>query len=464
MNRPAYIFSTPTGGGETVTVPVPTGQPPAESAETVRAALAAAGCGGRDAVLAIASSSCLCAPIRSHDLPAKDRRRALLYRLEEKVPVSAEDVVAAFVPTSDGALGVCTLRAELAPFVDALEQRGVPVSAICPGSLLAMQHLLETAQGTVPRDGAAPERNDAIVMGWDGAIELVMLEQGWPRGWCVFSDDAKELLLHLKLESFNGRPFPRHVLAVSLPSGISAPLSEGLGAAVTDSRPSAAGNDAAAMAERVLSRRSEPWVNLRSGLGAHDRLRPVRGPLRYSVAAVSLCLLSVCAAMWWRAARYDRLAGRYADEQREVFRQTFPKQPKPPDVRSRLDSEERGLKGLSGDSSSAPPPQAPGLVALRDLLARLPESIRLRVLEVRLDGSSFAIEGQVRSHGDADAIAASLRANAAFSVDPPRTEQLSGSSDGTGEGTTQAVAEKTVAFTLTGTIKADGPTTRKAAP
>jgi hypothetical protein len=465
MNRPAYIFSTRPQAGEAVTIPVPADQSSAETAEAVRQALDAAGCAGRDVVLAIASASCLCAPIRAHDLPAKDRRRALLYRLEEKVPVSAEDVVAEFVSTSDGALGVCALRTELAPLVEALEQRGVPVAAVCPISLLAMRHLLDIVQETTPSDGSASNLHDAIVMGRDGAIELLLLEQGRPCGWCVFSHDPKELLLHLKLESFNGRPPPRRVLAVGLPAEVSSALSAGLGAGVIDSRPSPANDDAAAMAARILSRRVEPWVNLRGDLGAHDRLRPVRGPLRYAVAAVSLCLISACAAMLWRAVRYDRLAARYADEQREIFRQTFPKQPEPPDVRSRLDSEERGLKGLSGDSSSAPPPPVPGLAALRDLLACLPEDVRFRVLELRLDGSSFALDGQVHSHGDADAIAAALRANGGIGVDPPRTEQLSGPSDGAGDGsTTPAVADKAVAFTLTGTINPDGPVSRRAAP
>ena len=105
MNRPLYIFST-RPGGDTITFPVPLEQP-AEAADKVRESLVAAGCAGRDVILAIASGSCLCAAVGVHDLPGKDRLRALLYRLEEKVPVSAEDVVADFVSTSDGALGVC---------------------------------------------------------------------------------------------------------------------------------------------------------------------------------------------------------------------------------------------------------------------------------------------------------------------------------------------------------------------
>jgi hypothetical protein len=465
MNRPAYILSTRPSSGDAVAIPFSADQSPTESADIIRQALVAAGCTGRDVVLAIASASCLCASVRARDLPAKDRR-ALLYRLEEKVPLSAEDVVADFVFSSDGALGVCAVRAELAPLVEALEHRGIPVAAVSPASLLAIQDLLETGQETAP-DDAASLPYDAVMIARDGAIELVLLEHGRLCGWCVFSSDPNELLLHLRLETFNGRPPPRHVLAVGLPAETASALSTGMGPTLTEITPATAGDAAAAMAARILSRRSEPWVNLRRGLGRHDRLRPVRGPLRYALAAVSLCLFSACAAMLWRAARYDRLAARYAEEQREVFRQTFPRQSEPLDVRSRLDSEERGLRALSGDASSTPPPQGPGLVALRDLLARLPDDVRFRVLELRLDGSSFAIDGQVRSHGDADAIAAAIRANGGFAVDPPRTEQLSASSDGAGTGdgsATPAVADRAVAFTLTGTINASGTVTRKAAP
>jgi hypothetical protein len=177
--------------------------------------------------------------------------------------------------------------------------------------------------------------------------------------------------------------------------------------------------------------------------------------------------------MLWRAARYNRLAARCADEQREVFRQTVPRQPEPLDVPSRLASEQRALQGLSGDST-APPPQPPGLVALRDLLARLPGDVRFRVLELRLDGASFVIEGQARSHSDADAIAESLRAAGGFSVDPPRTEQLSSGPDAAEPpglaspaltpAATAAAPDKVVAFTLTGAIITDAPASPRAVP
>ena len=44
--------------------------------------------GQRAAILAVPSSWCLCAGISLKGLPAKGRRQAMLYRLEEKLPLS----------------------------------------------------------------------------------------------------------------------------------------------------------------------------------------------------------------------------------------------------------------------------------------------------------------------------------------------------------------------------------------
>lgn len=479
MTEPAYLIFVRAGSpGGAVAVAFPFSLPAAEVSASALAALRAAGYAGQAVVLGIPSGACLCAPIFSHDLPAKERRRAMLYRLEEKVPLSAEEVVADFVPTSEGSLGVCVARAALVPLVESLEGRGVPVAAVCPTLLLALQHRMSAAAAGAGRvrdgeaGGAAADPFDAVVCGRDGQTELILLDHGVPRGWSVLSDDPKELLLHLKLEALNGRGAPRRLLAIGLPRKALDVLESGSAARVTDAGPAAWEDEAAAMAEQVLAGTVRPWADFRGGLGARDMLRPVRTPLRLAAAAVALCLLSACGAMLWRSARYDRLAEQYADEQREVFRRTFPRQPEPEDVRSRLASEERGLRGLSGDPAALPP-QPPGLLALRELLAAMPADVRFRILELRLEGTQFTLEGQSRTHGDADAIASALRAAPGMTVEPPRTEQLSVAADPAGSGessadaspaTAPATAPATptadpiptaVAFTITGTIIAD---------
>lgn len=437
---------------------------PEELAQAAAEALKAAGYAGQGTLLAVPSAWCLCAAVRTDDLPPRNWRQAMAYRLEERLPVSAEDVVADFVPATDGdeALGVCVEKKALAPLVAALEGRGVAVDVVCPAALLALQH--EAEQG-------APSLTAAVLWRAGGAVELFCLRGRRPRAWYVLPDDPKDVRLHLEIEgvTVGGEPAgPAPMVVVVGDSAAAARWSADLrvpvahvsqaGGALADgvlADPTAddpALPQALAMAAAVLAGGAVPWVNLRrDDLAVRDSLRAVRTPLTVAAAAVVLCLVSACAAMLWRAHRYDQLADRYADDQQAVFREAFPGRPVPADVKSRLASEERSLRGLAGGEPSARPPDAPGLLALRDLLAGLPTDVRFRLLEARLDGAKFTLEGQANTHGDADAVAAALRQGGTdgpqarrFVVDPPRTEQLPAASEGGGS--------QPVSFTITGSI------------
>src|SRR5207248_1647357 len=101
-----------------------------------------------------------------------------------------------------------------------------------------------------------------------------------------------------------------------------------------------------------------------------------------------------------------------------------------------------------------------GLVTLRDLITHLPpdKDLRYRVLEVRLDQGRFTLEGQAAAHGDADSIVASLRRGGAFTVEPPRTEQLVLST-----GPDEKSGNKGVAFTISGAVASEALAARRAA-
>jgi hypothetical protein len=45
------------------------------------------------------------------------------------------------------------------------------------------------------------------------------------------------------------------------------------------------------------------------------------------------------------------------------------------------------------------------------------------VSEIRLEDRAFTLEGEVPSHGDAEAVAVALRRRSGFAINPPRTEQ-----------------------------------------
>jgi hypothetical protein len=124
------------------------------------------------------------------------------------------------------------------------------------------------------------------------------------------------------------------------------------------------------------------------------------------------------AALFVRASRYERLSVRYQAQQQALFHRLFPDAPVPPNVRSRLASEARAM---AGDGGSVPA-QANGLLVLRDVLTHLPTDRRFRVSELRLDGRAFTLEGEVPTHGDAEAVVVALRRREGFEMQPPRTE------------------------------------------
>ena len=196
-------------------------------------------------------------------------------------------------------------------------------------------------------------------------------------------------------------------------------------------------------------------------LVARNPFRQARTALTAAVAAVVLCMLCLAAAMFWRSTQYDDLAARHADEQQAVFRRAFPGFAVPADVRSRLASDEKSLRGPAGDSA-APRSHDPGLVTFRDLMSHLPspDELRYRVLEVRLDPAGFTLDGQAVSHADADVIVAALRKGGRFTVDPPRTEQLGRLTSVSDGGDKPDAASKGVSFTITGTARPTAMTGR----
>jgi hypothetical protein len=423
-------------------VAIPVEAEPRAIAATVAAALKAQGYRGEGVLLAIESSTCLCAPAHTDGLPAKHRRRAMTYRLEEKLPIAAEEVVADFIeggPAADAeALGICVRRTALTPVVEALEESGVAVAAICPASLLALQYMM--------RDGgplAAPPLPDAVV--WPDergeTLELFVLRDRRLHGWYVLANRAKDLLMHVAMAAPSGT-----LAAMALEPELRTALGTRPQLRVRELAAESPSTAAASLAGAVLDGKVIPWIDLRrEALAVSDPFRQVRTPLTVAAAAVVLCLICLCAAMLWRANRYDTMANHLADEQQAAFRQAFPTGSVPPDVRSRLEAEERRLRGLSGDDS-APPAGDAGLVILRDLITHLPaeRDLRYRVLEVRLDQNRFTLEGQATAHGDADSIVASLKRGGGFIVEPPRTEQLISTDEKGGSG------NKGVAFTITG--------------
>src|SRR5438105_3585796 len=173
---PTWHIATVTGGHATFAEMLPpdgaAGPIPAQSiAQRLAEELRRLGYTGQGVMLTVGSSDCLASPIDTAGLPRGDRK-AMLYRLEEKLPVAAESVVADFAQKGGHALGVCVREDVLAPLVHSLETFGVAVQSISPAALLTARQLAE--------DGGS----QILLIGEDEAnVNVIAIRDGVPLSW-----------------------------------------------------------------------------------------------------------------------------------------------------------------------------------------------------------------------------------------------------------------------------------------
>ena len=398
-----------------------------------RAALDGVGHAGQPVALALPSRWCLCAAIETAGLPKKNRRQTMAYRLEEKLPLAAEEVVADFIPgPADAAFGVCAAVATVGPVIAALEDDAIPVRHVCPAALLAARNLIEASDG------------DAALL-WQsaGGIDLIRSAAGRPTRWLALPADPAAVALHLGLMADQlDAPLAVRTEAVDPATlaelekddrlKLESPGDRSLFAAAAEA-------GAAALAGRA------PWVDLRrDALAApdpYDRLRP---PLTAALVAAAALMLAFCGATLWRAQQNGRFVRQYEADEAAVFREVFPKSPVPvaAAIPRRLEIEQRRVSGptaaVDGDAPSA-------LRLLNDALSRLPADVRYRLVELRLTPTELFLDGQTRTHGDAATLAAALQKMPYYDVGPPGTERI------------ESADEPAVTFRITGSHAAPKP-------
>jgi type II secretory pathway component PulL len=385
-----------------------------DSPDAAVEALRSQGYRGEPVLLALDSSLCLAASVEMDDPAAARHRQSLLYQLEEHLPLAAEEIAADFVIGDGRFLGVAIPSAPQKILVDALETRGVQVQSISPTAMLAAQHHVRTGDRRHPH---------LLIWGNAAQVELIRLADGKPTAWSVLPAEPAAAAKWLKVEAI-AHEGPTPVIAHA-PSELSELLASAPEIKLETSDDETLLDAAAQTAMQILSGHESPWIELRrDALAPSDSLRAVRGPLRLAAVALAVLLLAVSISALVRANRYDQLAARDQERLAAVFSEAMPGQSVPASVRARLESELQKLSGAKGTSAD-PLSQRPSLAVLYDFLASIPQGLRMRLLEIRIARGRIQLDGELRSHGDADALSVALRGRG-FQVQPPHTQQLSG--------------------------------------
>ncbi len=358
----------------------------------------------RGVILGIPSSWCLCGTVDVSDLPPRQRRNAMLFALEDKLPVTAESVVADFVVAGKTALGIAAEVQRLRELIDACEQCGIYIDAICPTALLALQHLFkkESIQDTpiVWRDAEGLNLFEFDSGGW-------LAHWRWLKSICASSGQEHEL------SDSETQWLNQQFVDPNTPKVIRDNLIE----------------TATLTAKEIQAGHVEPLINFRrDALDVTDRLRRLRGYLLSALTAAAILLLTITGTCWWRAQQYQQAELQYQSALTSLYHENFGDQPLPTSVKRRFGTRLRELKGLRGDQidDNHELETTSALWLLHDILERLPSDMRICILDITIEQDHITLIGQARTHGDADRIASALRKGNRFDVEPPDTRKLSG--------------------------------------
>jgi len=421
----------------------------------VAAALGELGYDGRGVCLGLPSEMVYTGQVDCTGLPRRprrSRRTAMLYRLEDHLPLDAERLTADFLPPVGGrSLGLAVETEHVQAILDSLAAAGVETACVCATALLAAW--------SAARD--VPDDCRYLVTADDRRADLLYLADGRPVAWYTAPSGGTLLVQSLRADLLsagaddeeNGS-LPHLAVAGRLGDEMAAQLAREVRVRTTSADAPPVFDLAAQAAAIRLTGRPAGWVDFRrDALAAGSLLERLGAPLKVAALLALVLLATVAALCSWRATRYDAQAARYERLQADLYQELFPSGEVPLGIRSRLESQRSRLAALRGEGNETPG-EVSALESLRAVAAGLPAKVRLRVTELHLAPSSVRIEGQARSHGDAEAVARSLRAGGTdgrgpFEIDPPTTEHL---------------VRGGVAFTLTGRPASPQPKPAPAGP
>lgn len=341
---------------------------------------------------------------------------ALGYRLEEAIPLAAEDVLADFQRDGLSVFAVATRRAPMEAWVLALGERGLTIDFVTPEASLAWEYHLGIAKG---------KQHSAAMWQTNHETQLIEFQDRRPIAWQVLSNEPTELRQHLKVQRLGNQTDDQPILLYQ-PSKTSD--ASGLGVVDVDHStihviegPTLRESATKRLSEIRAGRQRVPF-DLTPVTGKQS----ARGPLRLDLAAFQLAIIvllgSFVFSAWQQLQRAQSKTDQHVMAQEEVFRELFPESRLPVGVLSRLKSERGKLAGVRGKSEDQVDPISV-LPILHRFLSAVPSDMRLRIVSSKIDGEGIDLSGEVREFADADRLAAALR-SAGFLVTPPRTSRL----------------------------------------
>ncbi len=363
-------------------------------------------------VLAPASASCFFCLLKPAEIVDARDRQAMLFELENHLPIDAESTVADFIPVpSSGAQApvsaVAIAVARWQAIVESFESADLPVRSIVPASTLAAR--------AVCKKIALAETTE-LFLADDDHVDVIDLRNDTILGWKHLALDAMAIRRHHALNQTN---IDQTVVVGLDPSAYAAITGDSNAEFVSEARDDLIVQGADLLLEDPSSRSFE----LRRGaLAPGDPLRAIGRQLRWVAVAAAACLLALAVGGWWRTQRIEQEIENVRAAQADSFQNAFPGARMPGAVLRRVRSEHSKVLNSRGENTDIEVPRsAPDI--LRRVLAAIPTDIRYRITRIEILNGEVELLLQVKNTVDAGKIATSI-SESGFQVDPPGTRRV----------------------------------------
>ncbi len=346
------------------------------------------------------------------------KRSVLLYKLEEELPFPAEDLSACFFRQSNTIYAIAIEKDVLEAVADQLAMASISVSIVTPLDALAWQAHL----------GSGRKKRSEVAMWIDehGEGNSVLLSKGLPVRWKRFFPEPPMTNVTDEVSAIELSGEAIGNFTIYCPSELVQDLGSiklaACDATIVESSNSPVVDSGWGMLGGLVRREREPLVDLSRDLATRWRRKsPLTTDLYILEFAAAFLLTAVAAKCLWMGSMTGLRLKMAQRQQEAVWRETFPDQRLPANVRGRLESEFKKLSGVRGNSTDKL--DASVLPTLYALLGNLPRDLRFRLIEFTIDDEAVECTGEVRDYADADLVAAQFR-SAGFSVPQPSTRRL----------------------------------------
>jgi hypothetical protein len=366
--------------------------------------------------------------VLSISLPAdmSANRQAMLYELEEYVPIPAEQFTADFLQHDLYRFAGIIDNQKFLPLLDELATDQILVQDIVPHSIIVAQYLTQESKNSEGGIRSLIWIFDEEFFG--NRIEFFLLTaDGVPISWQLI-DKTPDALRRALTAEIQGRDIDIYIDYFHLPEELQSVFETIPRIKLTKNietenilqqaivRQSAA----------ILARKQKAWWNFcrdQLAMRGTDRVlgKSIRTLLWGSVAfSAALCLV-----FFVRGFQYSRFESQFRQEQEQAFRQALPEQKIQTGFRNRLESEYKKMSAQRENTADLPQRES-ALIPLLKVLQSLPPKVRYRFPEIRIEQNDIRLDGQLQVHGDAEVIATALE-NGGFAVEPPGTQQTGSS-------------------------------------